>query len=51
MGIKRLFDTKHINYTKKIIIQASDLKKDLESLNLKRFDTTIVSLNNVNMYP
>ena len=50
-GIKAIFDENKVPYTKTTIIQASDLKEKLESLNLTRGDCTILSLDAVNFYP
>ena len=50
-GIKRIFDKNNINYMKKTIIQSSDLKEKLETLNITKSNSTIVSLDIVSFYP
>ena len=51
IGIKEIFKIEKINYVDKTIIQASILKEQIEKLNLKKENTTIISLNIVSMYP
>ena len=51
LGIKRIFDKSGINYMAKTIVQASDLKEKLESLDLKEQDTTIASIDVEDFYP
>ena len=51
LGIKRIFNENDIVYNNNTIIQASDLKEDLEKLALKRDETTIISLHIKAMYP
>ena len=50
-GIKQCFDNFGIVYDKDTIIQASDLKGKLESLNLRKNDCTIISLDVVCTHP
>jgi hypothetical protein len=51
LGIKRIFDLNKGPYAKRTIIQASDLKEKLESLNLRVDSCTIVSIDAINYYP
>ena len=51
MAIKNTFDEMEIKYSRFTIGQASDLKGDLEKLNIKRSEVTIVSADAVKMYP
>ena len=51
LGIRKIFDTEKVNYSKNTIIQASDLKEKLEGLNIKRRTHTIASLDIEAMYP
>ncbi|MFZ9075453.1 MAG: hypothetical protein ACO2Z3_06590, partial [Flavobacteriaceae bacterium] len=50
-GIKAILDSYNINYSRTTIVQASDLKEKLESFSIKKNETTIVSIDAVNMYP
>ena len=50
-GIKEILDRNKINYMKKTIVQASDLKQKLEALNITRSDYTIATIDAKNMYP
>jgi len=49
-GIKEMLDRNKINYMKKTIVQASDLKQKLEALNITRSDYTIATIDAKNMY-
>ena len=51
LGIRKIFDNKNIIYDNKTLVQASDFKKELESLKLKSKDTTVISLDVKAMYP
>jgi hypothetical protein len=51
LGIKKIFDENEINYMDKTIIQASDLKEELEKLGIKSNNTTIVSIDAEAYYP
>ena len=51
IGIKKIFDKENVNYSRKTIIQASDLKIDLESMKLNRNEVTTISLDIEAMYP
>ena len=51
LGIKAIFKKEGLIYDKKTIIQASDLKNDIEKLDLKKNSTTTISLDAVAMYP
>jgi hypothetical protein len=51
IGIKKIIDKAGIIYTKKTIIQASHLKTQIESLNIKRDKHTIFSLDIEAFYP
>jgi hypothetical protein len=51
MGIKKIFDDNKVNYMDKTIIQASDLKAKLETLDIKERNSTVVSIDAVNFYP
>jgi hypothetical protein len=50
-GIRSILDKHKINYSRYTIVQASDVKEKLERLNIKQNETTIVSIDAVNMYP
>ena len=50
IGIKEI-KKKKINYYKKTIIRASELKETVEKLNLRKENTTTRSLDIVSMYP
>ena len=50
-GIRKILDDNKINYTRKTIIQASELKDDLERLSINRSDYTIFSMDAISMYP
>ena len=49
--IKKIFDSNNIDYTRRTIIQASDLKERLENLNINKDKYTIMSLDIVSFYP
>jgi hypothetical protein len=51
LGIKRIFDLNKVPYAKRTIVQASDLKEKLESLNLRVDSCTIVSIDAIDYYP
>jgi hypothetical protein len=51
IGIKKIIDEAGINYTSKTIVQASHLKTQIESLNIKRDGHTIFSLDIEAFYP
>ena len=51
IGIKQITEQEKINISNRTIIQASDLKSDLESKNLMKNEVTTISLDNENMYP
>ena len=50
-GIKGILDRNKINYTKKTIIQASDLKDKVEQLNIKKSTNSIILVDTKKMYP
>ena len=50
IGIKEIFKSEKITDVNKTIIQASDLKEEIENLNLKKENTTIILLDIVSMY-
>ena len=50
-GNRQILDRNHINYSKKNIIQASDLKEQLEKLTILKSKNTIMSIDAENMYP
>ena len=51
LAIKNIFDNNNIDYGKHTIVQASHLKQQLESLQLKKDDVTIASMDVKDMYP
>jgi hypothetical protein len=51
LGIKRIFDLNKVPYNQRIIVQASDLKEKLESLQLQVDNCTIVSIDAIDYYP
>jgi hypothetical protein len=51
IGIKKIVDKAGINYTRKTIVQASHLKTQIESLNIKRDKHTVFSLDIEAFYP
>jgi len=51
LGIKRIFDANNIEYEKRTISQASNLKEEIEKLDIKRKEVTVCKLDIVNMYP
>ena len=51
MGIRNSFDRETINYTKRTIIQASDLKTVSKSKKLVKKSVIIISLGIESMYP
>ena len=50
-GIQRIFDNFKMNYIRKTIIQASDLKDDFNPLKINRYDNTIFSMDEISMQP
>eukprot|EP00957_Ditylum_brightwellii_P134622 10263181-Ditylum_brightwellii.AAC.1 len=50
LGIKKILDDNIVKYANHTITQASHLKEQLERLNLKLEQVTIMSLDVVNMY-
>ena len=50
-GIKHILDKNKIDYSKKTIIQASHLKDQLEKLDIKKSQNTIMSIDAEKMYP
>ena len=50
-GIRKIFDSAGVNYMRKTIIQASDLKADLEKKNLNKETHTLASIDAIDMYP
>ena len=51
IGIKEIFDKEGIIYDNKTIVQASELKEEIEKLDLRKNETTTISLDIVSMYP
>ena len=51
MGIKKIFDDNKINYKKRTIIQASDLKEKIEKMGITSENSTIVSIDAEEFYP
>ena len=51
MGIRKIFDKKKICYDKHTIVQASDLKEEIEKHTIKRSNSTNISLDIKSMYP
>ena len=51
LGIKRRLDKGKVNYSRKSIAQASDMKETLEEIGLKKEEVTIASVDAINMYP
>jgi hypothetical protein len=51
LAIRRILDSNHVDYWKRTIVLASDLKEKLESLHICRDDVTIISLDIEAMYP
>jgi tRNA uridine 5-carbamoylmethylation protein Kti12 len=51
IGIKKILDSNEVDYSSKTIIQASGLKKTLESLQITSTKSTIVSIDAVDFYP
>ena len=51
MGIKKIFDDNKINYKKRTIIQASDLKEKIEKMGITSENSTIVSIDAKEFYP
>ena len=45
LGIKKILDDNRINYMKKTIIQASDLKEKIETMNITNHNSTILSID------
>jgi hypothetical protein len=50
-GIRNILNGNNIKFSKKTIIQASDLKEKLERLQIKRSNCTIISFDAECMYP
>ena len=50
-GIKEILDKNKINYSRKTIIKASDLKAKLEGLNINQATHSVISIDAVKMYP
>ena len=50
-GIKHIFDMNKVKCMTKTIIQASDLKRDIEKLGITRHNTTIASIDAEAFYP
>ena len=50
-GMKAIFDRNGIEYQKSTIIHAAQLKVELEKLNIKRNEATVISFDAVEMYP
>ena len=50
-GLRNILDKNMVDYERKTIKQASDLKQDLEKLNIKRSNSTIVTVDIEAMYP
>ena len=50
-GIRKILDKNEVNYSRKTIIQASDLKEKLEKLNIQQSNNTIISFDCEKMYP
>ena len=51
LGIKKILDDNRINYMKKTIIQASDLKEKIETMNITNHNSTILSIDAEAYYP
>jgi cell division septal protein FtsQ len=51
LAIRKILDSNNVNYSKRTIIQASDLKAKLDSLHIQQDDVTIISLDIESMYP
>ena len=51
LGIKKCLDKGKVKYSRGSIVQASNLKKRLEELKIKRDEVTIASVDAINMYP
>jgi hypothetical protein len=45
LAIQWILDSNHVDFSKRTIVQASDLKEKLESLHICRDDVTIISLD------
>jgi hypothetical protein len=45
LAIRRILDSNHVDYSKRTIVQASDLKEKLESLRICQDDVSIISLD------
>ena len=50
-GIKKILDRNKIDHSRKSIIQASDLKQQLENLNIRKSKHTVISIDAEKMYP
>ena len=51
LGIEKILDDNRINYMKKTIIQASDLKEKIETMNITNNNSTILSIDAEAYYP
>jgi len=51
LGIKRILDNNKVDYMSKTIIQASDLKENLENQGITCNNSTIVSIDAEDFYP
>jgi hypothetical protein len=51
MGIKKIFDDNRVNYMKKTIIQAVDLKEKIETIGITNENSTIISIDAQDFYP
>ena len=51
LGIKKILDDNGINYMRKTIIQASDLKEKIETMDITNSNSTIISIDAEAFYP
>ena len=51
LGIKKILDDNRINYMRKTIIQASDLKEKIETMDITNSNSTIISIDAEAFYP
>jgi hypothetical protein len=51
LATRRILGSNKVNYSKRNIIQASDLKAKLDSLHIQQENVTIISLDIEAMYP
>ena len=51
MEIKKIFDDNKINYKKRTIVQASDLKEKIEKMGIISENSTIISIDAEEFYP